>query len=445
MTGPLKNGGAMRGRYRLIIPILVAAFAHQAAWSEDETADGGPQAPVAAPTVKAAEWKKLKKAVPHVLWVQKGKRRTRARRMQVWERHAAGAVTLSRKQFGALGQMLRAGNPFTTVKRRSVTLNVETGTKLPDGKLETMPVRIEVSSKYKPGCGRCFPLIITCHGGPQSKLNVAVSASSDQFRLWGGYSSTIDCIVAAPALTGSKYGDREWTFLTNLIDMLDERYSVDRDRILLTGHSWGGILTWHIGPPHADTFSVLAPFVCAVNPGRSHLANCRALPIYHVQGSRDMKWMVDTGRERDRILTELGYEHLYRERPGGHDQFPGEVRKVADWFMERPRKLYAHHLVRSPTRAGRNDSDLWYWIRSETHAFEARVDPKARTIDVNIDGPFEVFLADEMLDLDRPFEILRSGESVWKGVVQRRLDFAVEHVRETGDHGRVFAASVKVP
>jgi len=340
-----------------LLPARVRLYAEE----EDPPGAATPaEARPAAQSVDRRAWKKLLKAVPHVLWKQPGKKRTRAKRLRTWEEAGSGAVALSAEQFAELAAVLRAGNPFTTEKKRAHTLDVPTGETLPAGGPETMPVRVAVSSKYKPGCGRSFPLIITCHGGPMGELKGARSASGTQFKLWSGYSSTIDCIVAAPALTGSRYGAREWTFLTNLIDELDRRFNVDRDRILLTGHSWGGILTWHIGPPHADTFSALAPFICAVNPGREHLENARALPIYHVQGAQDMKWMLDTGRERKQILDDLEYEHVYRERPGGHVRFSGEVRTISTWFMERPRKLYAKELVRTETHAGTNQSDLWY-------------------------------------------------------------------------------------
>jgi len=250
--------------------------------------------------------------------------------------------------------------------------------------------------------------------------------------------------VAAPALVGGKYGDREWTFLRNVIDTIDASYNVDRDRVLLTGHSWGGILTWHIGPPRADTFSLLAPFVCAVHPGENHLKNCRALPIYHVQGQRDMKWMLDTGRERAAVLDELGYEHTYREMPGGHALFPGEVAKIAAQFAKSRRNLYAPKIVRRPARGGGTPSETWYWIRTKDGSFDAAYDAKTRTIDSDIRGAFDVFVSDEMFDLDRPFAIRVDGEEVWRGSVERKLGFVIAHVQESGDRGRVFAAKVSI-
>lgn len=432
----------------LALVLLVACLLppQHPAWAEEEApaASDLDTQPSALQSVDRATWKRIKKALPRVMWEQPGKKRKRARAVKTWAEQDYNASKLTRPQFGQLGALLRAGNPYTVEKKRSLTLEVPTGSEKPDGTMEVMPVRVVVPTKYKPGCGRSFPLIIACHGGPMSDLQGAREAAGSMFKLWQGYANSLACIVAAPALTGGSYGEREWTFLTNLIDHLDRHYNVDRDLILLTGHSWGGILTWHIGPSHADTFCALAPFICAVNPGRNHLLSCKALPIYHVQGDKDMKWMLDSGRERKKLLDELGYEHIYRERPGGHVHFKGEIARISTWFLERPRKLYATEIVRTQTHAAPNDSDLWYWIRSETRAFKASIDAQTRTIEVDIQGPFEVFLADAMLDLDTPFRISRDGEVVWEGRVERHLGFTLEHVRETGDRGRIFAASVKV-
>ena len=352
--------------------------------------------PVHAEPLTAKEWKLVRKTLPKMLWSE----RHRARAQKTWTKHGWND--------------------------------------------ETMPVRVRVSTKYKPGRGGSFPLIISCHGGPAGDMRMAKSGAKTQFNAWKSFVGTHNCIVAAPALVGGNYGDREWTFLNNVIKAVDAKYNFDRDRVLLTGHSWGGILTWHIGPARADSFSLLAPFVCAVNPGENHLKNCRALPIYHVQGKRDMKWMLDTGRERARLLDALGYKHTYREMPGGHARFPGEIATIAELFANTPRNLYAPQLVRRPARGGGEPSETWYWVRTKDGSFDASYDAKTRVIETDIRGAFDVFVSDEMFDLDQPFTVRVDGEQAWRGKVERRLGFVIEHVRETGDRGRVFAAKVTV-
>ncbi|MHC4579184.1 MAG: hypothetical protein ACYTED_17460 [Planctomycetota bacterium] len=381
--------------------------------------------------VDARTWKRIKKVLPGYLWETRPKRRLRD--AKTWADHRYDKVKLTKKQFTELAEILRNGSPFTTQKRRSRTLEIKAGE-------ETIPVRVVITTKYKPGCGRSFPLIISLHGGPVQSRVAAESGASTQFSLWQSYAQTIHGIVACPAITGEQAGQREWSILARVIDELDRIYNVDRDRILLTGHSWGGILTWQIGPRRADTFAGLAPFVCATNPGRAHLANCRNLPVYSVQGKRDIKWILETGRERIEVLKELGYEHVYRELPGGHATFTGEIPKIAKWFAARPRRIYAREVVRS---GAHGEGGLWYWVRTEARHFTARIVDR-QTIEIDCPGACELFLADAMVDLDQPIRVRRNGEVAFEGHVERRLDFTLGHVRETGDRGRVFAASVEV-
>jgi hypothetical protein len=423
----------------LIVAILISLSSLHSARGEEGSAD-----PEATREVSSREWKRLKKIVPFYFWLHDPLKRRKSKVDATWAKKKYSEVRLTKRQFAEFDTLVREGNPFTTEKNRGRRLMIPTGEKGKSGAPEQFPVKTVVPSRYKPGCGKAFPLVITCHGGPAPNLAEAEKASATQFSCWSGFADSAGCIVAAPALPGETFGDREWTFLKNLIEKLDRLYNVDRDRVLLTGHSWGGILTWHVGPPHADTFCTLAPFVCAVNPGKSHLMNCRALPIYHVQGRKDIKWIVDTGRERNKVLSELGYEHVYREKDGGHDVFPDEISRIAKYFRDHPREMYAKKIVRRKSRFAKRPPKLWYWVKCADRDFEARIDSKKGVVSVDVDGPFEVYLHDRMVDLDKEVTIERDGEVVWKGRVVRRLEFTLNHVRETGDKGRVFAASVKI-
>ncbi len=86
----------------------------------------------------------------------------------------------------------------------------------------------------------------------------------------------------------------------------------------------------------------------------------------------------------------------------------------------------------------------WYWVRSDATAFRAKIVDR-HTLDLELDDACEVFLSDEMVDLDAPVVIKRSGDTVFQGKLERRLGFVLAHVRETGDRARVFAVSVQLP
>jgi predicted esterase len=382
--------------------------------------------------VDAREWRRIRKLLPVYLWQPSEKRRAKA--VATWRERAYDDVRLTKAQYRELGRLLRDGSPFRQEKKRARTFEVPTG----EGD-ERVSVRAIITTKYRPGCGKSFPLILSLHGGPAATDREARTGRDQQYALWQSYAQTVHGIVACPAIPGDRSGPREWTILKNIVDELDGVFNVDRDRILLTGHSWGGILCWQLGPRHAGDLAALAPFVCAVNPGRRQLANARNLPVYSVQGKRDIPWILKTGRERIEVLKELGYEHVYRELPGGHDAFRTEFAAIVEWFRARPRRLYAREL----TRRGGTGGD-WYWLRSDATSFDARIVDE-HTIDVEAGGPCEVFLSDEMVDLDAPVVIRQDGQEVFSGRVVRRLGFTLGHVLETGDRARVFAASVRLP
>ena len=327
-----------------------------------------------AATTDSRTFLRAAKLLPKYLWETRPKRSAKAK--AAWAKNGYDDLRLDKKQFRKIAAVLANGSPYTTEKRRGKTLQVPTG--VGD---ETVLVHAIITTKYKPGCRKSFPILITMHGGPAGSKSRAKEGANQQYSAWQSHAQSFGGIVAAPAIDGDKTGEREWAIVRNIITALDDLYNVDRNRVLLTGHSWGGILTWQLGPRHAQHFSLLAPFVCAVNPGREHLANCRNLPIYSVQGKRDNKWMVETGRERIEVLKALGYTYEYREMPGGHDQFGGEFPKILEWFQKHPRNLFAPDIVR--TR--RPDSELWYWVRTRETEYRARIVDR-HTIDIDCDG-----------------------------------------------------------
>ncbi|MHC4600446.1 MAG: hypothetical protein ACYS47_15740, partial [Planctomycetota bacterium] len=187
------------------INIALAGALLFAAVSPQLVEAGESKGPLALPTheLKRRDWLRLKKVLPTYFWLNDPVRRNRSKVDAVWAKKDYETVRLGKKQFAELDGILRKGDPFTTEKNRAKKFLIPTGGTTDAGAPEQMPVLTAVTSKYKPGCGKAFPLIITCHGGPQQKLEGAEQASATQFGCWNGFVDTIGCIVAAPALTGS--------------------------------------------------------------------------------------------------------------------------------------------------------------------------------------------------------------------------------------------------
>ena len=104
----------------------------------------------AAREVDAREWRRVKRLLPAYLWQPKEKKRAKA--AATWKEKGYDDVRLTRAQYKELGRLLRAGSPYTERKRRSHSFEVSGS-----------PVRAIITTKYKPGCGKSFPLIISMH------------------------------------------------------------------------------------------------------------------------------------------------------------------------------------------------------------------------------------------------------------------------------------------
>ena len=118
------------------------------------------------------------------------------------------------------------------------------------------------------------------------------------------------------------------------------RFSIDTDRIFLTGHSQGGDAAWDIGVAHPDLWAGVIPIVAR---GKKYVVfygpNAKGLPIYLVGGELDQKWLMDQWPVIDRYIKYSGYEgmaSLYLGR--GHELFHEDVLFAFDWMNRRQRR-----------------------------------------------------------------------------------------------------------
>lgn len=70
-----------------------------------------------------------------------------------------------------------------------------------------------------------------------------------------------------------------------MINETVEAYNGDRDRIYVTGLSYGGYGTWYMASHHADLFAAAAPICGAGNPAT--IAGAGNLPVWLFQGGKD--------------------------------------------------------------------------------------------------------------------------------------------------------------
>jgi poly(3-hydroxybutyrate) depolymerase len=244
-----------------------------------------------------------------------------------------------------------------------------------------------------------YPLVVSLHGaGSNHRLNLR--------RVFGmsnaGGETDVEATRYFPALRDVAYivvspfarGTMGYQGLAekDVYDALADvrrRFSIDDDRIYLTGLSMGGGGTLWLGLTRPDLWAAIAP-VCPAPPAEAaDLAqNALNLPIHIHQGGADPVVKPEGTRDWVQKLKDLGTDVGYTEYPGvQHNSWENAYKDGAifDWFAKFKR-------VRYPDRvrfvATRYKYDGAYWVRID------RMTPgAAAAVDANFTGPNKVEIA----------------------------------------------------
>ena len=116
------------------------------------------------------------------------------------------------------------------------------------------------------------------------------------------------------------------------------RFSIDSDRVFLSGHSLGGDAAWDVALAHPDLWAGLV--VIGPRAGRyvnHYWHNARTLPTYVVGGELDNGTFSHNGMDLDRYLSR-GFDVTYVEYRGrGHEHFAEEQLRILDWCGRKKR------------------------------------------------------------------------------------------------------------
>lgn len=128
--------------------------------------------------------------------------------------------------------------------------------------------------------------------------------------------------------------------LVQLIAALTREFSLDPDRVYLTGQSLGGRGTWDMISKRPDLFAAAVPLCGDGNPSRVTAA--RSLPIWVFHGAQDPLVPVAESRDLVAALRTVGSPVKYTEYPDvGHDVWTRAYvdPALADWLFGQRRKI----------------------------------------------------------------------------------------------------------
>mgnify|MGYP001243328488 CR=1 FL=1 len=137
-----------------------------------------------------------------------------------------------------------------------------------------------------------------------------------------------------------QYSAREHHAALGAVRDACRRFSVDTDRIFLTGHGIGGDAVWDIAIAHPDIWAGVIP-VCAVANRyvNRYSTNAQYVPWYVVGGELDGDKMSRNSSELDRYLKPTMDATVVEYLGRGYEPFGDEIQRLFDWMGLRQRVM----------------------------------------------------------------------------------------------------------
>lgn len=239
---------------------------------------------------------------------------------------------------------------------------------------------------YDPG--KKWPLVIQLHGyNPANPVYVRWWAADGRHAgIDAEFSHHQGVIYVEPHGRGNAeylgIGDSD---VVHAVSEAKRLFSVDADRVYLTGDSMGGWGTWNIASRHPDLFAAVAPVFGGSDyhsyMSEEDLAQLSSLerffhekqstwamadgllntPIFIHHGDADQAVNVEYSRWATRLLQRWGYDVRYHEYPGrSHEALDslGNANLSIEWFLQHRRNPAPLH-VRIRSAELRNASAYW--------------------------------------------------------------------------------------
>ncbi|GAC1383819.1 MAG: hypothetical protein NVSMB45_11430 [Ginsengibacter sp.] len=232
-----------------------------------------------------------------------------------------------------------------------------------------------------------YPLVIMLHGAGSNhrlslrrvfgKSNTQGATDVETSRIFPQWDN-VEYIVASPFARGTNgyQGVPEKDVYDVLADV-KKRFSIDTNRIYLTGLSMGGGGTLWLGLTRPDTWAAIAPVCPAPPAGADQLApNALNFPVHFFQGGADPVVKPEGTREWVKKMKEIGTNVEYVEYPGvGHNSWEKAYADefIFKWFSNFKRNPYPQK-VRFVSRQYKYNKAYWVTFDELTPGTLASID-----------------------------------------------------------------------
>lgn len=326
---------------------------------------------------------------------------------------------------------------------------------------------VQLPREYDPH--RRYPTIVTLHAAgtsPAKQIDWWAGPATDE-GIRFGQADRHGYIVIAPAWaaeqqTSCNYSEQEHgAVLYALRDAL-RRFSIDTDRIFITGHSMGGDAAWDIALAHPDLWAGYIGMTPIADKTISlYQDNAKYVPMYLVFGEMDGAVWVKDATNLDHYLTRGTNTTVVQFKGRGHEHFSDELLRLFDWMGRQKRDFTPKNFTCRSLRLW--DGSFW-WVETHDPPERALVDPDTwphkvsgaihTTAKVNFVNGIDVvtaaasatvWLTPELIDFKRPCEVTIKNKRIKKPSAYIEPDSAVmlEDARTRSDRQHPFWAKVE--
>jgi dienelactone hydrolase len=337
---------------------------------------------------------------------------------------------------------------------------------------------IQLPPEYDPY--RRYPTILALNGSynsPEQELDFwagspsAVNGSEEEVRrgqaMRHGY-ITIAVDWQKPHQYDYEYSGREHiAVLTSLRDAM-RRFSVDADRIYLTGHDIGGEAAWDMAQSHPDVWAGAMPFIPRPEEEQKYIAhtweNAQYVPLYFVAGQLDGRTMAQNAQVWNKYLRLGRFDTTLAEYKGrGHEPFHDEILDLFDWMSFKKRSGPPQEFDCGALRPWDN---FFWWLevgefpnqymiyptdwsggRVTPAHVEGRVMPDNRLTAKTVGRQTTIWLGPDFVDFSKPIRLTFNNRKVPDPPegIKPNVSVLLEDVRTRADRQRPFWAKVEMP
>ncbi len=171
-----------------------------------------------------------------------------------------------------------------------------------------------------------YPLVLFLHGAGERGSELQKVGKHGPPKL--AETKDFPCIIASPQCPANERWDA--AALSQLLDQLESKLRVDKDRIYVTGLSMGGAGAWTLIAAEPQRFAAAAP-ICGVG-AVSSAGSIKHLPIWVFHGTDDKAVPYSASESMVAALKAAGSQVKFTTYPGvGHDSWTATYDNPEFW------------------------------------------------------------------------------------------------------------------